>query len=77
MYNLQPLISVVLQACEENICDNGGTCSKHVNDYRCECPPGFSGFLCEEGMAYQSVSFHSIYTVFLKEVKGKHVSIMS
>ena len=38
----------VLQACEENICKNGGNCSKHVDDYRCDCRPGFTGILCEE-----------------------------
>ena len=38
----------VVVACEKNICENGGTCSRHVNDYTCECPPGYSGFTCEE-----------------------------
>ena len=41
----------VILLCEENVCKNGGSCSRHVNDYSCECLPGFSGYLCEEGMA--------------------------
>ena len=39
--------TVVILECEENICKNGGSCSVHVGDYRCDCPAGFSGFLCE------------------------------
>lgn len=40
--------------CEENIddcpghlCQNGGTCIDGVNNYRCRCPPNFTGSYCE------------------------------
>ncbi len=37
--------------CEENPCENGGTCRKFVLEYTCECPSGHSGSFCEnEGM---------------------------
>ena len=47
--------STVVQTCEENICENGGNCTRHVNDYTCMCSPGFSGFLWEEGMPFTRV----------------------
>ena len=39
--------TLVLLDCEENPCENGGTCTRHVNDYTCACPFGYSGYLCE------------------------------
>ena len=45
--------------CEENICQNGGTCTKHVTDYSCDCPTGYSGYLCDEfdGNLFFTVTF--------------------
>ena len=45
--NLNTFIIVVLE-CEENICENGGNCTRHINDLTCDCLPGSTGFLCEE-----------------------------
>ena len=39
----------VLMECDGNPCENGGTCTRHVNDYNCTCPPGYSGDRCEVG----------------------------
>ena len=41
------IMGTVLMGCEENPCENGGTCTRHVNDYTCTCPSGYSGHLCE------------------------------
>ena len=46
--------TIVILECEENICENGGSCSIHAGDYRCDCPAGFSGFLCDEGILITS-----------------------
>lgn len=29
-------------------CLNGGTCRDGVRDYKCQCPPGYSGKLCQD-----------------------------
>ena len=41
------LVISVLMECEGNPCENGGTCTRHVSDYICTCPSGYSGYLCE------------------------------
>ena len=28
-------------------CKNNGTCFDLVHDYRCQCPPGFTGRICQ------------------------------
>ena len=42
-----PFFGAVVMECEENPCENGGTCTRHVNDYTCTCPPRYTGYLCE------------------------------
>ena len=45
---------VVFSQCEENPCQNGGTCVRHVLDYSCQCPPTTSGDFCETGILSMS-----------------------
>lgn len=33
--------------CETNPCKNGGECVDLINRFRCICPVGFAGDLCE------------------------------
>ena len=39
---------VVVSECEVNMCQNNGTCMKHVLTYTCDCPSGFIGAFCQE-----------------------------
>ncbi|CAF4840302.1 unnamed protein product, partial [Rotaria magnacalcarata] len=33
--------------CSPNPCSNSGECSVVGSGFRCNCPPGYSGTLCE------------------------------
>ena len=39
----------VFSTCDQNVCENGGTCTQHVFEYKCNCPPSHSGSYCEIG----------------------------
>lgn len=36
-----------IDECESNPCLNGATCNDEINDFTCDCQPGFNGRLCE------------------------------
>ncbi|KAI8515727.1 hypothetical protein Bbelb_065400 [Branchiostoma belcheri] len=40
-----------INECESSPCRNGGTCRNLVNQYRCNCVPGWTGVNCETGPA--------------------------
>ena len=35
--------------CGAVVCNNGGSCVDEVNDYYCDCSPGYTGEHCETG----------------------------
>lgn len=53
--NIIYLIKVTFIKCSENVCTNGGTCLNDTNShktdkifrFKCLCPNGFKGDLCE------------------------------
>ena len=43
-------MSLDIDDCQPQPCQNNGTCHDLVNDYRCDCVAGFNGTKCENGM---------------------------
>ena len=43
--------------CSPNPCDNGGTCTDLVNDFKCKCKKGFSGKTCDK-RKYSCIFFY-------------------
>ena len=41
---------VVAKKCDNNPCQNGGSCGEGVGGHSCTCPVGFQGGNCETGM---------------------------
>uniref|UniRef100_A0A3Q2ZC84 Coagulation factor VII, like n=1 Tax=Kryptolebias marmoratus TaxID=37003 RepID=A0A3Q2ZC84_KRYMA len=35
--------------CLSSPCENGATCTRHIDSYTCKCPPGFHGLNCDRG----------------------------
>lgn len=38
-----------INECFPDPCENNGTCTDLVNEYHCDCFPGFNGTNCENG----------------------------
>ncbi|MBN3293379.1 SLIT2 protein, partial [Polypterus senegalus] len=38
--------------CEDNDCENNSTCVDGINNYTCQCPPEYTGELCEEKLDF-------------------------
>ena len=41
------LMSLDIDDCQSQPCQNNGTCHDLVNDYRCDCVAGFNGTNCD------------------------------
>ena len=49
-YTLNAIIVCLdIDDCSPNPCANGGTCADMINDYNCNCAPGFTGKNCTVG----------------------------
>ena len=54
-----------IDECVNHTCSNGGSCVDGVNNYSCNCKPGFTGDRCQTGAFVirhqQSILFNSIF----------------
>jgi hypothetical protein len=43
--------------CSLGLCLNGGTCVKVQGSYYCECPPDYTGLICQEKVIFSLLTF--------------------
>ena len=48
-----------IDECVNHMCSNGGSCVDGVNNYSCNCQPGFTGDRCQTGRNYLRRPFSS------------------
>ena len=41
-------LSIDINDCQPSLCQHGGKCIDKVNDFECDCCPGWSGRNCEQ-----------------------------
>ena len=52
----------VERECEENLCENGGTCTVVASSTICTCPEEYTGVLCQESsMLFQDLFLHLMW----------------
>ena len=49
--------------CASDPCLNGATCEDGINQYTCDCSPGYTGTHCETGEQYNQpiIYIHIVY----------------
>lgn len=50
----------VIGECVENLCENGGTCTRVGSSSVCNCVDGMTGLLCQESSTTHSKTVHPI-----------------
>lgn len=43
------IIVADVDECSSNPCSNDGVCRNFINEYTCQCAPGYEGAQCETG----------------------------
>ena len=54
------LFYIVRKFCEADTCENNGKCIEHVHGFRCVCPQGYKGKLCDG--RYKCTPYRDSYT---------------
>ena len=50
--------SLDIDECASRPCQNGGTCNDGINQYNCDCVPGYSGGQCETGIYFFDLKYN-------------------
>lgn len=59
------MFSSDIDECAGGPCQHGGTCHDLVGGFRCDCPPEWTGDLCQDGLYKKK----SIYSDLFKDYK--------
>ena len=57
-FQINWLYFFTVDICDDNPCENGGTCSAKDDGYECDCKQGFQGINCEEVIGKILLGFH-------------------
>ena len=60
-------MSLDIDDCQSEPCQNNGTCHDLVNDYRCDCVAGFNGTNCDNSTYRKSCSCRTTESNFALE----------
>ena len=54
-----------IDECQDNeICENGGTCTNEVGSYTCNCASGYTGSTCSDGLLkLKLMSYHLFFVI--------------
>ena len=69
--NFYVFISIDIDNCSPNPCNNGGTCNDGVDSYTCTCVAGFMGDDCDASRYLLQVLFFLMNMVYINSVEGK------
>ena len=67
--NQSRILSIDINECSSNPCQNGGTCVDGINSHTCNCDLGYSGDNCEIGIYIEYILILIIYSIRLQSCK--------
>lgn len=59
------LLILDIDECADDPCEHGGTCIDLVGGFRCECPPEWSGDLCQVGEFTKIISMLKVFFFYI------------
>ena len=60
-----------IDECESEPCKNGASCHNMINSYRCSCADGFTGHICDNGMARIAKNSFDIVFIHIAHISFK------
>ncbi len=61
-----------IDECASNPCENGGTCVDDINQYTCNCDPGWTGVHCETSKKTFCIVYRRCSSIFSEKEQQMH-----